>query len=76
MTFSVIGYSSSNTAFRVTSFTAPASSSQETIKEAARQAISQTFSFGSLPVKSLTLQVDNITGYVHILDKMNVNFAR
>jgi hypothetical protein len=74
-TYDIIGYPSSGPNFIVTRFQAPQDATEDRIKELARNAISKT-SFASLPVRSLTLKVDSHYKYVHILDIMNVNWAR
>lgn len=71
MSITVVGYSAAGKAFPIGYFEADKSTSDDEMIKMAQKIIRKS-AFSSLPVKSLTYQVDK--GYVHVLDKINLSF--
>jgi hypothetical protein len=73
-TYNIIGYRSNGRSFIATKFNVQEGANDDKIIEAAKKALSSS-SFRTLPIDSLTMQIDRYYKYVHILDRMNVNWV-
>ncbi len=72
--YTIVGYNAGGESFRITEFNIPVDADKEKIIAVARTALGKTLPCAGLSIAKLTMKVDE--HYVHVLDKMNVAFAK
>lgn len=74
--YTVVAYPVRGPNIMVGTFNVPSGSSDDKIITAAKGVIGKSFGFKDLPVDRLNYQIDSHKRYVHILDRVNVNWSQ